>query len=81
MDSCLEGHFSNADGAELVRLASRCLQYEPRDRPIIKSLVTSLGSLEKDAEVDITSLCRPCLYIYLILLSSVRGSHRCHHIH
>ncbi|XP_042411041.1 serine/threonine-protein kinase BSK5-like [Zingiber officinale] len=51
MDSCLEGHFSNADGAELVRLASRCLQYEPRDRPIIKSLVTSLGSIEKDAEV------------------------------
>ncbi|KAG6488508.1 hypothetical protein ZIOFF_049751 [Zingiber officinale] len=51
MDSCLEGHFSNADGAELVRLASRCLQYEPRDRPIVKSLVTSLGSIEKDAEV------------------------------
>ncbi|KAG6476137.1 hypothetical protein ZIOFF_065373 [Zingiber officinale] len=50
MDSCLEEHFSNADGAELVRLASHCLQYEPRDRPIIKSLVTSLGSIEKDAE-------------------------------
>ncbi|KAG6478963.1 hypothetical protein ZIOFF_062411 [Zingiber officinale] len=26
MASCLEEHFSNADGAELVRLASRCLQ-------------------------------------------------------
>ncbi|CAL9153037.1 unnamed protein product [Musa hybrid cultivar] len=51
MDSCLEGHFSNADGTELVRLASRCLQYEPRERPNVKSLVTSLGSLEKDAEV------------------------------
>ncbi|URE25507.1 STYKc [Musa troglodytarum] len=51
MDSCLEGHFSNADGTELVRLASRCLQYEPRERPNVKSLVTSLGLLEKDAEV------------------------------
>ncbi|CAL9197064.1 unnamed protein product [Musa hybrid cultivar] len=51
MDSCLEGHFSNSDGTELVRLASRCLQYEPRERPNVKSLVTSLESLEKDAEV------------------------------
>ncbi|CAD5184394.1 unnamed protein product [Musa acuminata subsp. malaccensis] len=50
MDSCLEGHFSNSDGTELVRLASRCLQYEPRERPNVKSLVTSLESLEKDAE-------------------------------
>ncbi|RWW23378.1 hypothetical protein BHE74_00053585 [Ensete ventricosum] len=51
MDSCLEGHFSNSDGTELVRLASRCLQYEPRERPNVKSLVTSLESLEKDPEV------------------------------
>ncbi|WOL14968.1 putative serine/threonine-protein kinase [Canna indica] len=56
MDSCLEGHFSNADGTDLVRLASRCLQYEPRERPNVKSLVTSLGSLEKDAEVPSYSL-------------------------
>ncbi|XP_065027706.1 serine/threonine-protein kinase BSK5-like isoform X3 [Musa acuminata AAA Group] len=52
MDSCLEGHFSNSDGTELVRLASRCLQYEPRERPNVKSLVTSLESLEKDAELS-----------------------------
>ncbi|XP_010931161.1 serine/threonine-protein kinase BSK5 isoform X2 [Elaeis guineensis] len=51
MDSCLEGHFSNADGTELVRLASRCLQYEPRERPNLKSLVTTLTSLQKDADV------------------------------
>ncbi|XP_072976345.1 serine/threonine-protein kinase BSK5 [Typha angustifolia] len=51
MDSCLEGHFSNADGTELVRLASRCLQYEPRERPNLKSLVMALTSLQKDAEV------------------------------
>ncbi|KAH9661706.1 serine/threonine-protein kinase BSK5 [Citrus sinensis] len=51
MDSCLEGHFSNDDGTELVRLASRCLQYEPRERPNAKSLVASLTPLQKEAEV------------------------------
>lgn len=52
MDSCLEGHFTNDDGTELVRLASRCLQYEARERPNAKSLVTALMSLQKEAEVD-----------------------------
>ncbi|KAK6943051.1 Serine-threonine/tyrosine-protein kinase, catalytic domain [Dillenia turbinata] len=51
MDSCLEGHFSNDDGTELVRLASRCLQYEARERPNVKSLVTALMSLQKETEV------------------------------
>lgn len=51
MDSCLEGHFSNDDGTELVRLASRCLQYEPRERPNAKSLVTALTPLQKETEV------------------------------
>ncbi|XP_044472861.1 serine/threonine-protein kinase BSK5-like [Mangifera indica] len=51
MDSCLEGHFSNDDGTELVRLASRCLQYEPRERPNAKSLVASLLPLQKETEV------------------------------
>ncbi|KAK9123794.1 hypothetical protein Sjap_013396 [Stephania japonica] len=51
MDSCLEGHFSNDDGIELVRLASRCLQYEARERPNAKSLVTALTSLQKETEV------------------------------
>lgn len=50
MDSALEGNFSNDDGTELVRLASRCLQYEGRERPNAKSLVTSLTSLHKEAE-------------------------------
>uniref|UniRef100_A0A164ZC48 Protein kinase domain-containing protein n=1 Tax=Daucus carota subsp. sativus TaxID=79200 RepID=A0A164ZC48_DAUCS len=50
-DSCLEGHFSNDDGAELVRIATRCLQYEARDRPSAKSLVTALASLQKETEV------------------------------
>ncbi|TXG74231.1 hypothetical protein EZV62_002810 [Acer yangbiense] len=51
MDSCLEGHFSNDDGTELVRLASRCLQYEPRERPNAKSLVVALSPLQKETEV------------------------------
>lgn len=50
-DSCLEGQFTNDDGTELVRLASRCLQYEPRERPNPKSLVTALIPLQKDTEV------------------------------
>ncbi|XP_038900521.1 serine/threonine-protein kinase BSK5 isoform X1 [Benincasa hispida] len=51
MDSCLEGHFSNDDGTELVRLASRCLQYELRERPNVKSLVIALTALQKETEV------------------------------
>ncbi|XP_062089602.1 ABC transporter B family member 19-like [Humulus lupulus] len=50
MDSALEGYFSNDDGTELVRLASRCLQYEARERPNAKSLVTSFMSLQKETE-------------------------------
>jgi len=52
MDSCLEGHFSNDDGTELVQLATRCLQYEARERPNVKSLVTALASLQKETEVQ-----------------------------
>eukprot|EP00262_Sarcandra_glabra_P005822 TRINITY_DN1768_c0_g1_i1.p1 TRINITY_DN1768_c0_g1~~TRINITY_DN1768_c0_g1_i1.p1 ORF type:complete len:496 (+),score=92.92 TRINITY_DN1768_c0_g1_i1:495-1982(+) len=50
-DSCLEGQFSNDDGTELVRLASRCLQYEPRERPNAKSLVAALASLQSETDV------------------------------
>ncbi|XP_050378822.1 serine/threonine-protein kinase BSK7 [Argentina anserina] len=50
-DSCLEGQFTNDEGTELVRLASRCLQYEPRERPNPKSLVAALVPLQKDTEV------------------------------
>lgn len=51
-DSCLEGQFSDDEGTELVRLASRCLQSEPRERPNPKSLVTALIPLQKDSEVS-----------------------------
>jgi BR-signaling kinase len=50
-DSCLEGQFTNDDGTDLVRLASRCLQYEPRERPNSKSLVAALAPLQKETEV------------------------------
>ncbi|XP_062103120.1 serine/threonine-protein kinase BSK5-like [Humulus lupulus] len=50
MDSALEGNFSNDDGTEPVRLASRCLQYEARERSNAKSLVTSFMSLQKETE-------------------------------
>ena len=53
IDSCLEGQFSNEEGAELLRLASRCLHYEPRERPNVRSLVLALVSLQKDVEVNI----------------------------
>ncbi|KAL8114588.1 serine/threonine-protein kinase BSK7-like [Apium graveolens] len=51
-DSCLEGQISNSDGTELVRLASRCLQYEPRERPNTKSLLTALIPLQKETRVS-----------------------------
>ncbi|KAG6666827.1 hypothetical protein I3843_01G055700 [Carya illinoinensis] len=50
-DSCLEQQLSDDDGTELVRLASRCLQYEPRERPNPKSLVAALTPLQKETEV------------------------------
>ncbi|MBA0851091.1 hypothetical protein Goshw_013029, partial [Gossypium schwendimanii] len=56
MDSCLEGQFSNDDGTEIVRLASRCLQYEPRERPNMKSLVTALTPLQKETEIGPSSV-------------------------
>ncbi|KAH7842965.1 hypothetical protein Vadar_011148 [Vaccinium darrowii] len=51
VDSCLEGQFTNDDGTELVRLASRCLQYEARERPNTKSVIRALVSLQKETEV------------------------------
>lgn len=53
-DSCLEGQFSNDDGTKLVRLASCCLQYEPRERPSAKSLVSSLTPLQKETDVSLS---------------------------
>ncbi|KAL4186733.1 hypothetical protein AMTRI_Chr09g35550 [Amborella trichopoda] len=51
MDSHLEGNFSPEEGTEVVRLASRCLQYEPRERPNPKSLVAALAPLQTKTDV------------------------------
>ncbi|KAK6152495.1 hypothetical protein DH2020_015130 [Rehmannia glutinosa] len=69
MDSCLEGHFSNDDGTELVRLATRCLQYEARERPNAKSLVTSLMSLQK--ETELTPMGEACLRMDLTAIHEI----------
>ena len=59
MDSHLEGQFTTEDGTELVRLASRCLQYEPRERPSVRALVAALVPLQRKTEVcaNPVSLC------------------------
>ncbi|EPS58739.1 hypothetical protein M569_16073, partial [Genlisea aurea] len=66
IDSCLEGDFSEEDGAKLVLLATCCLQYEQRQRPRVKSLVSSLMSLQKETEVP-----------SYILLGVPRGNSEC----
>ena len=51
MDSHLEGQFTIDDGMEVIRLASRCLQYEPRERPSVRALVAALIPLQRRNEV------------------------------
>ncbi|XP_047325206.1 serine/threonine-protein kinase BSK7 isoform X2 [Impatiens glandulifera] len=50
-DFCLDGQVSNNEITELVRLASRCLLYEQRERPNPKILVSVLTQLQKETEV------------------------------
>lgn len=52
MDSSLEGQYVNEDASELVELASKCLQYEARERPDIKFLLSSVAPLQKEKEVQ-----------------------------
>uniref|UniRef100_A0A7N0UIR9 non-specific serine/threonine protein kinase n=1 Tax=Kalanchoe fedtschenkoi TaxID=63787 RepID=A0A7N0UIR9_KALFE len=51
MDSSLEGHYADEDATQLVEVASKCLQYEPRDRPDIKFLLSAVAPLQKQKEV------------------------------
>ncbi|CAL5190889.1 unnamed protein product [Lathyrus oleraceus] len=51
MDSHLEGKFSTEEATVVVNLASKCLQYEPRERPNTKDLVTTLAPLHTKPEV------------------------------
>ncbi|XP_019435786.1 PREDICTED: probable serine/threonine-protein kinase At4g35230 isoform X2 [Lupinus angustifolius] len=51
MESHLEGKFSTEEATVVVNLASKCLQYEPRERPDTKELVTTLAPLHTKPEV------------------------------
>ncbi|KAM6543555.1 hypothetical protein CsatB_008002 [Cannabis sativa] len=51
MDSHLEGNFSTEEATVVFELASRCLQYEPRERPNTKDLVATLVALKVKPEV------------------------------
>jgi len=55
MDSHLEGNFSNEEATVVFNLASQCLQYEPRERPNVKDLVTTLGQLRNKDDVSLIS--------------------------
>ncbi|PIM97539.1 Serine/threonine protein kinase [Handroanthus impetiginosus] len=51
MDSHLEGNFSTEEATVVFDLASQCLQYEPRERPKTKDLVSTLASLQNKPDV------------------------------
>ncbi|XP_048431703.1 serine/threonine-protein kinase BSK1 isoform X2 [Pyrus x bretschneideri] len=51
MDSHLEGKFSTEEATVVFDLASRCLQYEPRERPNIKDLVVTVAPLQNKSDV------------------------------
>jgi hypothetical protein len=65
MDSHLEGKFSTEEATVVVNLASKCLQYEPRERPNTKDLVTTLAPLHTKPDVRIPSLVKPTYFYYL----------------
>lgn len=51
IDSHLEGKFSAEEATAVVNLASQCLQYEPRERPNAKDLVSSLAPLNTSSNI------------------------------
>ncbi|KAF7829496.1 putative serine/threonine-protein kinase [Senna tora] len=51
MDSHLEGNFLTDEATVVLDLASQCLQYEPRERPKTKDLVTKLSPLQNKPDV------------------------------
>ncbi|KAM6541124.1 hypothetical protein CsatB_005571 [Cannabis sativa] len=50
-DSHLEGKFSTEEATVVVNLVSKCLQYEPRDRPNTKDLIATLAPLHSKTDV------------------------------
>ncbi|CAL0313677.1 unnamed protein product [Lupinus luteus] len=51
LDSSLEGQYANDDATKLIELASKCLQFEARDRPDFKFLLSEVAPLQKQKEV------------------------------
>ncbi|KAJ0966906.1 hypothetical protein J5N97_023823 [Dioscorea zingiberensis] len=51
LDSHLEGKYSTEEATALVDLASRCLQYEPKDRPTIEDVIATLVLVQGKSEV------------------------------
>ncbi|URD83963.1 serine threonine-protein kinase [Musa troglodytarum] len=51
MDSSLEGQYANDDATNFVELASKCLQFEARDRPNSKFLLSALAPLQTQKEI------------------------------
>ncbi|GAB2303306.1 Serine/threonine-protein kinase bsk2, partial [Dionaea muscipula] len=51
MDSSLKGQYVDEDASKMVELASKCLQYEARDRPDVKFLLSVVERLQKQKEV------------------------------
>ncbi|KAM7471977.1 hypothetical protein LguiA_010160 [Lonicera macranthoides] len=59
MDSSLEGQYADEDATALVELASKCLQYETRDRPDIKFLLTAVEPLQKQEVSSLVLMGQP----------------------
>lgn len=52
MDSHLEGKLSTDEATVVVELASKCLQYEPRERPSTRDIVETLAPLQTKSDVS-----------------------------
>ncbi|KAK6118942.1 hypothetical protein DH2020_047321 [Rehmannia glutinosa] len=72
MDSHLEGNFSTEEATVVFDLASQCLQYEPRERPKTKDLVSTLAPLQNknDASDELFDFCR-CVFCCMLVPSYV----------
>lgn len=73
MDSHLEGNFSTEEATVVFDLASRCLQYEPRDRPNTQDLVATLAPLQNKPDVSshVMRLHLNRFHIYLLRVSNI----------
>lgn len=72
MDSHLEGNFSTEQATVVFDLASRCLQYEPRERPNTKDLVATVAPLQNKSDVSLPAFsphgCNFMLFSFCLFL-------------